>query len=424
MIDCGSDWRLDLLPNGLRLVTILRPGSSTVSVRATIRAGSRYDVQEAGPDGSPPPLGLAHLIEHLLFKGTRTHSQRQLFATIERLGGLLEGSTTKEYTTLYAVVRRQHLAEAVDLLASILVGPALREEDFWREKLVLLEEIRSRQDRQAVLLELFAQTLWRVHPLRHPPQGTLEGLQVVDYETLCAVHGRRYVAGNMVVAVCGAIDRDRTGCLLAESLKDLPPGAEQPPFPVEEPTLAGIRMAHLVKDLHQTHLLVGVPTVSMKHGDRSALKVIERILGMGASARLYQRLREEEQLVYNIRGLAAHYEDAGFFAIYAACHPRNVARVQALILEEWDKLGCQGVSEEEMDAAKGNYAGTLSRRFETGLALTSIAGVEGLLHRIETLEEAVGRIHAVKRDDVVRVARAYLGGGRHIAVSLGPEAAG
>jgi predicted Zn-dependent peptidase len=168
-------------------------------------------------------------------------------------------------------------------------------------------------------------------------------------------------------------------------------------------------------------LLIGVPMVSMKHQDRSALKVIERVLGMGGSARLYQRLREETRLVYSVNTVTAHYEDAGYFAVHTACDPQHVAQVRQAVLDECDALRQQGVSESELDAAKDNYAGTLTRRFETNLALAGIFGVEGLLHRVETLEEAVRRINAVRRDDVMRAAQKYLDVDRYVAVSVGRE---
>ncbi len=419
MAGLSLDWRLALLPNGLRLITIARPGTPTVAVRAYVRAGSRYDIEHKLPDSPGPPLGLAHFTEHLLFKGTRIRSQRELFAAVERLGGVLDAGTTKEYTTLYSVTPRQGLVMAIDVLAEVLMKPALREEDFWEEKLVVLEEIRRAQDGRNVIFDLFAETLWQEHPLRHPALGTLEGLHDLDYESLLAFYRQRYVAGNMLLVVCGDIEHEEARRLVAGRFAGLPAGLEQPPLPGHESPLNESRSADLNKDVHQIHLLIGVPTVSMKQEDRSALKVAERVLGMGGSARLYQRLREETRLVYSVNTVTAHYEDAGYFAVYTACDPQNVAQVQQVILEEWDKLRRQEVSEDELSAAKSNYAGTLARRFETNLSLASIFGVEGLLHRVETFEEAVGRINAVRRDDVMRVAQKYLNVECYVAVSVG-----
>jgi len=415
--DLRFDWRLLPLANGLLLITIRRPGSPTVAVRAYVRAGSRYDA-EVVPG---PQFGLAHGTEHLLFKGTTTHSQRELFAGVERLGGVLEAGTAKEYVTLHTVTPWQGLVPALDILAGLLCRPALREEDFWKEKLVLLEELRRGQDQHNVIFDLFAQTLWRRHPLRHPAQGTLQGLHTLDYASLLSFHRQHYVSGNMLLVVAGDIDHEKTSRLVADRFGGLPSGPEQLPTAAHEPPISAPRTAHLDKDLNQYHLLVGVPTVSMKHGDRSSLKVLERVLGMGGSARLYQRLREQAQLVYSVRTLTAHYEDAGYFAVHTACDPAHAHQVQQIILQEWERLCDKGVSGDELISAKSNYGGTLARRFETNLAVAGIFGVEGLLHRVEPFQEAVQRIDAVQRDDVQRVARQYLQPQRLVRVSIGRE---
>jgi predicted Zn-dependent peptidase len=420
MADLSFDWRMVRLPNGLRLITIARPWTPTVAVRAYVRAGSRYDAEPL-PTSPRALLGLAHFMEHMLFKGTQIHSQRELFAVVERLGGVLEAETTKEYVTLCVVTPRQGLVTAIDVLAEVLTRPALREEDFWGEKLIVLEEIRRAQDRQNIIYGRFAETLWQQHPLRTPILGTLQGLLDLDYESLTSVYQQRYVAGNMLLVVCGDIDHEEVRRLVVERLPDLPSGPEQPPRRLSELPLNEPRTAHMDKDIQQVYLLIGVPTVSMKHEDRSALKVIERVLGMGGSARLY-RLREEARLVYSINTVTAHYEDAGYFAIQTACAPQNVAQVQQAILAEWDKLRQQEVSEDELSTAKSNYAGTLARRFETNLAVAGIFGVGGLLHRVETFDEAVARINAVQREDVQRVAQRYLDTARYVAVSVGREA--
>ncbi|KPL20719.1 MAG: hypothetical protein AMJ93_11235 [Anaerolineae bacterium SM23_84] len=449
MAGLSVDWRMARLPNGLRLITIARPETPTVAVRVYVRAGSRYDVplngvtdhssSVEGPDGVWPTrepdtlergplrpisllLGLAHFTEHFLFKGTRSHDQRDLYGAVERLGGVLDAGTTKEYVTLYAVTQGDGLATAVDVLAEILAEPALREEDFWQEKLVVLEEIRRAQDQQSVIFDLFAETIWQRHPLRYPIRGTLEGLHDLEPASVIPFYRQRYVAGNALVAVGGDIEHAEVRRLVEQSFASLHAGPEQAPLPVEEPPLDEPRTAHLDKEVQLTSLLIGVPAVSMKHEDRAAIKVIERVLGMGGSARLYQHLREEARLVYSINTVTAHYEDAGYFAVHTVCDPQNLGAVQQAILDEWDKLRREGVSADELEAAKSNYAGTQARRAETNLGVASIFGVQGLLHRVETFDEAVARIEAVTRDDVLRVAREYLSLDRYVAVTVGRQA--
>jgi predicted Zn-dependent peptidase len=417
--DLYSDWRLTRLPNGLRLITIARPGTLTIAARVYVRAGSRYDSEHEALDPHHPPLGLAHLAEHLLFKGTRRRSPREIFRAIECLGGVLDAGTTKEYSTLAAVVPRQGLVTALDVLAEVLLEPARREEDFWQEKLVALEEIRHAQDGEGILFDLFANTLWQVHPLRHPVLGTLDGLHVLDYQALLSFYRQRYVAGNMLLVLCGDMQHSEAAQCAAERFAALLPGPEQPPPAAHEPPMSSARTAHLEKDVHQTHLLIGVPTVSMKHNDRSALKAMERILGMGGSARLYQRLREQTHAVYNVNTVTAHYEDAGYFAVHTACAPGNIPKVRATILEEWDKLRQEWISADELSAAKSNYAGTLACRFETNLALASIFGLEGLLHQVEPFDAAVQRMNAVQPEDIQRVARTYLDADKCVTVTVG-----
>jgi len=411
MAELSVDWRLTRLPNGMRLITIARPGTPTVAVRVCVRAGSRYDV--------PPHLGLAHFTEHLLFKGTQSHSQREIYASVERLGGVLDAGTTKEYLTLYSVLPHQGLPTAINVLAGILTQPALREEDFWEEKLVVLEEIRRAQDQQSVIFDLFAETMWTAHPLRQPIVGTIEGLHKLEPDSLLSFYRQRFVTGNMVLAISGDLQHAEITQLVVQGFAGLPKGLDQPPDPVVEQPLEGQRSAHLEKGVHLTCLLLGVPTVGMKHRDRSAIKLMERVLGMGGSARLYQRLREKEKLVYNVNTVTAHYEDAGYFAVHAACAPQNLQAVRKVILEEWDKLRQRGATEDEIRAARSNFAGTLARRSETNIALATAFGVQGLLYEVETLDQAVARINAVRRDDVQRVAQEYLDTERYVAATVG-----
>lgn len=411
MLGLSVDWQLARLPCGLRLITIARPDTPTVAVRAYARAGSRYD--------KAPCLGLAHFTEHLLFKGTHSRSQREIYASVERLGGVLDAGTTKEYLTLYAVLPYSGLPTATDVLAEILTQPALREDDFWEEKLVVLEEIRQAQDQQSVIFDLFAETLWSVHPLRQRIRGTMEGLHALEPAALLSFYRQRVVTGNMLLAFSGDLQHERVTRLVADNFAALRNGPEQPPSAVAEQPLDGQRSAHLEKGVHLTCMLLGVPTVGMKHQDRSAIKVMERVLGMGGSSRLYQRLREEAQLVYSVNTVTAYYEDAGYFAVHTASAPERLDEVRQVILEEWDKLRQQGATEEEIRVAKSNFAGTLARRSETNFALATAFGVQGLLHRAETFDQAVARINAVRREDVLRVAQTYLNTESYVAVTVG-----
>ncbi len=406
------NWQIAPLENGLRLIVIHRPGTRTVAARIYVRAGSRYD--------GPHP-GLAHFLEHVLFKGTAKRSPREIFAAIEARGGEINGATTREYTSFRTVTLARDLDLGLELLADVLIHPALAEDAFLDEKLVVLQEILRAQDRPGVLNDLFVQALWQQHPLRNPVLGTLEGLRDLELEALRAFYHERYVSDNALLAICGDVEPETASTLAQTAFADFPPGPEQPPQPVEEPPLAECRAAHLEKDINRTYLLIGVPTVGMKHPDRSPLKVVELALGMGGSGRLYQRLREEQRLVYSVNTVTANYEDAGFLGVRAACSPENVEAVRETILAEWDALRQEGLGERELEAVRGNYAGTLARRFETNVAVAGIFGIEGLLYRVEPFDEAVARIEAVTQAQVLDGAQRYLNCERYVLATVGRE---
>ena len=176
--------------------------------------------------------------------------------------------------------------------------------------------------------------------------------------------------------------------------------------------------------MSQVHLLLGWPAVDMTDPDRHPLKVIGRLLGVGGSSRLYQRLREEQQLAYTVATATATYEDIGHFAIYTACQPDKVETVRAAIFEEMARLREQSVDDEELGRVKTSYAGSLAVNFETNLQIASIHGIEALLHRIEPFEESVRRINAVTQEDVLRVAQQYFDPDRYVSVAMGPKPAG
>jgi predicted Zn-dependent peptidase len=402
--------QFETLPNGLQVIIIPRPGTRTVASRFFVRAGSRYD-------GEHP--GLAHLLEHMLFQGSTDRNAEDIFATIEARGGEINAHTTREYLSLHTVTLAEHLPLALSCLADIAIRPAFKREDFDKEKLVILQEIGSARERSGALYDAFVQHLWGQNPLRNPVIGIPEGVRDASLKDVRTFHQRRFVGGNAVLVICGDVAPDQAVSLAEESFSDLSPGAEQPPKPVDEAPIRQPRGGHLARKSKQTYLLLGVPTVGLKHPHRSALKVIELILGMGASGRLYRRLRQELGLVYNVNAVSSVYEDAGFLAIHAACDAEDQTRVQDEILDGWLDLRQRDITAEELEAAKGNYAGTLARRFETNLSVAGIVGIEALLHQVESFETAIARINAVTSEGVRQAARQYLVEDGYVLVTAG-----
>jgi len=374
------------------------------------RAGSRYD-------GDHP--GLAHMLEHMLFKGTKKRTSQEIFSTIEARGGEINAHTTREYISLHTVTLSEDLSMALDLLAEICLYPRFSQDDFLSEKLVVLGELEGSRDQSGVLYDLFLENLWQDSPLRNPIISTVGGLRDLEIERLQNFFQLRFVSGNAILVICGDVEPNEALALAQGKFSDFPSGPERPPEPIIESILNTPVGAHLERDTQRTYMLLGVPAVGIKHPDRSAMKLIELVLGMGASGRLYRRLREELGLVYNINAVSSVYEDCGYLAIHAVCAPESLTVVQDAILDEWVELRENGISEGELDAAKGNYSGTLARRFETNLSVAGIFGIEGLLYQVEPFETAIARINEVTREEVRAAARRYLNEDGYVLVSMG-----
>lgn len=392
------------------MIIIPRTGTRTVAARFFVRAGSRFD-------GAHP--GLAHMLEHMLFKGTKNYPSQEIFRSIEARGGELNAHTTREYISLHTLILADDLPLALTLLAEVTQSPKLAQQDFFEEKLVVLGEIEQSRDQSSVLYDLFLENLFQRSPLRNPVLGTAEAIQNLTIEDLKTFYEQQFVSENALLVICGDMSPERALPLAQSTFGDFPTGTERLPETIAELPITAPRGAHLERNMKRLYLLLGVPAVGLKHPDRSALKIIELILGMGASGRLYQRLREELSLVYSANAVSSVYEDCGYLAVHAVCAPENLTTVQDAILDEWLDLVENGIREAELQAAQGYYTGTLARRFETNLSVAGIFGIEALLHEVESFETAIARINGVTREGVQITAQNYLHEDGYVLVSVG-----
>ena len=403
------DYQITTLDNGLRVVTTRRPGRMIAAVRVYVRAGSRYDGEH---------LGKAHFVEHILFAGTDNRSSRQIYSDVESTGGMVQANTTEEYATFCTVTLDRYLENGLDVLADIIANPVFDVMRFFKEKLVIMEEINRWQDAQGILWDLFSETLWVENPIRWPTLGNMESLRDIEHKDVLDFYQERYTARNMVVSVCGDVDHEYAVEQVSRQFSHLPGGQELRPAQVSEPPLSK-RTAHIEKEIHQTNLMMGVLAASMKDEDRYAVKLMDRVLGSGASSRLPRRLREDENYVYTVYSLAYTYEDTGCFAVRTACSPENVPKVESAILEEWEKLCSEPVSDAELEAAKRIYEGTLTRECETNMYVAGFSGFEALLHEVEPFDVSVQRINAVTKRDIMDAANKYLSAAKYALATLG-----
>ena len=404
------DVALTTLPSGLRVVSQRMDHAATVSLGIWIGAGAR--------DELPNEHGLAHLLEHMAFKGTARRSALEIAEEIESVGGDLNAATSVEYTCYTARVLGSDLGLAVDILADIITSPSLTEEELKREKSVILQEISAVQDTPDDLVyDRFLQAAFPDQPIGRPILGTAKTVKGFTPEAIRAYLARNYHAGNMVLAASGAVDHDELVALASEHLSKLPAAPAQP-LPREAGEYRGGE-ARIGSDEEQLHLVLGLPGLPFKGGQHYALQIFASVLGGGLSSRLFQEVREQRGLAYAIDAFHWPFSDCGVFGIGAGTAPEDAGELIEVA------LGClrqaaEDVSEAEVARARAQMkVGLLASLESPGGKLEQMARQVLLFGRAIPREELAARLDAVTLDDVRAAGRSLLGHQPTIA-AVGP----
>lgn len=388
-----------VLAGGLRLLVEEVPTSRCASAGVWVRVGSRDD-----PESRP---GLAHFIEHLLFKGTRRLDAAGISRAMDAIGGHLDGATSREATFYYAEVPSDGLPKALALLADLVQHPVLAADALERERGVVLEEIRGHaDDPEQTAYDLFSAGLWQGHPLSRPILGNPETIAEVSRGEIAAHYRRFYRNDNMVLVVSGAIEAARVAELAARhfsSASSTKEGLTERTIP----HLQGGRQSHR-RDTGQVHLFVGLPGTDLGDDDRFALGVINTVLGGGMSARLFRLIREERGLAYAVYSVALHYSDAGAWLVYAGVAPERVDEVLELILGEFASLRRDGISREELRLAKAKLRGNLILDLEGNSDRMFRLGTQAVAGQpIRPPDALIARLEAVRMRDIERVVERF-----------------
>ena len=403
----------EVLDNGLRLITETMPHVRSVTIGVWLMRGSRHESDECS--------GIAHFVEHMLFKGTDTRSAEDIAQSIDSIGGQLDAFTAKEYASYYIKVLDEHLPLAVDLLADIVLRPAFAGDELDREKKVILEEIKMVEDTPDDLVhELFTQHFWEGHPLGRPILGTRETVEALNTKKLTDYFRGAYVAQNMIVSAAGNLEHARVRDLVASVFRSLPPNGE--PFS-EEPPRVVPQVVTRTKDLEQSHVCLGTNSYPQSHDDRYVSYILNTVLGGSMSSRLFQNVREKRGLAYSVFSGLSAYRDAGNITIYAGCANEAVAEVIDLCVEELRGMKRAPVPDAELRRAKDHLKGSLMLSLEnTASRMSHLARQEIYFDRHFGLDETLAGVERVTADDVRRVASDLFADGSLAATVLGPVA--
>jgi predicted Zn-dependent peptidase len=402
----------EVLGNGLRLVTETMPHVRSVTIGVWLKRGSRHEADAQS--------GIAHFVEHMLFKGTDTRTAEDIAQAIDSIGGQIDAFTAKEYASYYIKVLDEHLPLAVDILADIVLRPAFANDEIEREKKVILEEIKMVEDTPDDLVhELFTQHFWEGHALARPILGTPGTVEAFNADVLHRYFADAYVASNMVISAAGNLEHSRVRELLEQAFGALAPEGERvngtPPTVVPQ-------VITRTKELEQSHICLGTDSYPQRHDDRYVSYILNTVLGGSMSSRLFQNVREKRGLAYAVFSGLAAYRDAGNLTIYAGCANDAVEQVVDLCVAELRGLRQTPIPEAELRRAKDHLKGSLMLSLEnTSSRMSHLARQEIYFDRHFTLDETLAGVEQVTVDDVQRVAGVLFSDGALAATVLGPR---
>jgi predicted Zn-dependent peptidase len=386
----------EVLDGGLRLITEAMPHVRSVTIGVWLLRGSRHE--------SDPQGGIAHFVEHMLFKGKESKSAEDIAQAIDSIGGQLDAFTAKEYASYYIKVLDEHLPLAVDLLADIVLHPKFAADEIEREKKVILEEIKMVEDTPDDLVhEVFSQHFWEGHPLGRPILGSPETVESFTSGTLRRYFDGAYVAPNLIVAAAGNLDHARVRDLLLSAFR----GVSRDGDPViDAPPRVAPQVVTRTKELEQSHICLGTTSYPQRHDDRYVSYILNTVLGGSMSSRLFQNVREKRGLAYAVFSGLASYRDAGSLTVYAGCANEAVGEVIDLCVEELRGLKRAPVPDAELRRAKDHLKGSLMLSLEnTASRMSHLARQEIYFDRHFGLDETLAGVERVTAEDVQRVAR-------------------
>src|SRR6266581_6109790 len=405
-----------ILPNGLTIIVQEYHSAPVASVQAWCATGSIDEDAHLG-------AGLSHILEHMLFKGTKTRSTNAIAQKIQDVGGYINAYTSFDRTVFWIDVPKDGVATALDILADAMINSTLPPEEYQKEQEVIRREFAmgfDDPDRQAGLL-LFA-TAYQQHPYRFPVIGELEIYNQLTQEQVVQYYKTRYVPNNLTFVVVGDVEAEKVRQQLAELFKSYPEKSLKPAFVPAEPLQLGRREVHQEFSTELTHLSLAWHIPEVTNPDVPALDLLSTILGDGRSSRLYRRVREEAGLAFGISAFSYTPGDPGLFGIDATLDPKKREAAEQLVMGIVDEIKTGGVTAAELAKAK-----KISLSHQLG-SLTTMRGQASdlgsnwfLTRNLNFSRDYLVAVQKVTLGDVRRVAGKYLIEDNLTVISLNPK---
>ncbi len=403
-----------VLGNGLTVVSEFMPGVRSVSIGAWVRIASVHEPRAL--------MGVSHLLEHMVFKGTRRRSAKDIAMSLENLGGSLDAYTSREHTAFQARVLDAHLTQAADVLGDLIFAPVLRDSDLQLERRVVLEEIAMVDDTpDDLVFELHNELLWGDHPYGYSILGTRETVSAIGVDDLRSLHARGYQPQQIVVAAAGNVAHDELLEVLVRTGWDAVPRGSETLSSPPAPAAASPGIRHVEREAAQTQIVFGAPTIPYGDARRYAVSLASALLGGGMSSRLFQRVREEMGLAYSVSSFHSYHTDSGTHGVYLATSPENAALATEAVREEMRAAAVSGFTADELAAGKGQLKGQITLSLEISSSrMYRAASTELYGEPYRPIDDVLSQIDAIRDEEVAAIAAAFFAPDVQTVLSLGP----
>jgi predicted Zn-dependent peptidase len=404
-------------PNGITVLSERVPSVRSAAVGVWVRTASAHEQRSK--------MGVSHLLEHMVFKGTEKRTAQEIALSLESRGGSLDAYTSRDSTAYHARVLDADLARALDVITDMVRTPLLRDSDLSLERQVVLEEIATVEDTpDDEVFDLAYETMWPSHPYGFQILGTRETVSALSAGDLRHLHSRAYFPGNCVIAAAGNLTHDalleeveRQGWFNGEAATHTTPPAV-PPVP---PAIRGVRKA-FDKDTAQTHIVFATDTIPYADRRKYGMLVISNIFGGGMSSRLFQRIREELGLAYAIYSFTSFYRGVGMAGVYVGSQPQRAAKAEEAIRAEFARMAQEVLRGEALEDAKQQTLGQLMLSLESPTSrMYRLASTAVYNEPYRSLDDVLKTVEALTADDISALAHEFFAPERQTVVSLGPN---
>ena len=384
-------YKIHYLKNGICLVYEKMPFVKSVSVGIWIKAGSMYETAEEN--------GISHFIEHMLFKGTKNRTAREIAEETDFVGGHINAYTSRECTCYYTKTLEENLPLSMEILSDMYYNSLFKDEDIELERGVIVEEINMYEDSpEDVALDTITERMWSSNPLGFQVAGTVESVGNITREMMLDYHKRRYTPANTVISVAGCFDEASLIDMCEEFFSEI---AEETPHFLDEVVFHSGRWTEK-KDIEQTHLSIAYPSYDLTSSRIYSQSLLNNIFGGSMSSRLFQSVRENHGLCYSIYSYTASFPRAGMMGIYAGLSSDSVERAYDMIEKEIHDICTKPVSDYEIEKARSQIKCSIIMSRESVSSRMSENGKSQLLlGRVRTDDEILEKVMKVTVSDVM-----------------------